>query len=439
MKNQSIILFINSLWSKEIISKTINLKSILIAFLELEMTKEIQNLKNNCNFFFELIHKNSKDYKDYTWKHISELRPGIKIFDERIKSEDANQGYLSNCYLISSISALAEFPNIIRRLFNITKSKSNHIYSVNLCIGGIFQEYLLDGYFPVGKDSRLKFCTSKSNVLWPLLLEKAYAKAFGAYWNIGGAGAPCRALKDLTGAPTEFVKFKDSTADEVYEKILSADKKGYIMVSPTKNDKREVETHLGMIPFHAYTVISAIEIQGEKLIKLRNPHGKGEWKGDWGDSSPKWTSDLRNRYNVEDAVDGTFFMPLENFRRNFIEVAICNYIKENILSAREMIPQEMHGMSSWKVHVNKAGEYYVGMSQPDRRNVEVDKNIYTTMVMFKCAGEGRYEYIGGKLYIERDPFFKAKLASGEYILIVIFFLWKNFLIIFWFRQIFRKS
>ena len=27
----------------------------------------------------------------------------------------------------------------------------------------------------------------------------------------------------------------------------------------------------------------------EKLVKLRNPWGKGEWNGDWSDSCYKWT------------------------------------------------------------------------------------------------------------------------------------------------------
>ena len=32
---------------------------------------------------------------------------------------------------------------------------------------------------------------------------------------------------------------------------------------------------------------------GEKLIKMRNPWGYGEWKGDWSDDSSKWTSALK--------------------------------------------------------------------------------------------------------------------------------------------------
>ena len=31
----------------------------------------------------------------------------------------------------------------------------------------------------------------------------------------------------------------------------------------------------------------------ERLVKLRNPWGKGEWKGDWGDDSWLWTPYLK--------------------------------------------------------------------------------------------------------------------------------------------------
>ena len=226
---------------------------------------------------------------------------------------------------------------------------------------------MLDGNIPVNEQGRVTFCSSKSNVLWPILLEKAYAKVFGAYWNIGGAGAPSRALKDLTGAPTEFLKFKDYNADELFDKIIEADKHDYIMVSPTKSSDTEVEKDKGLIPFHAYTVISALSINGEKVIKLRNPHGKGEWTGDWSDKSTKWTNELKKQFKVLDVVDGTFYIPLSNFKKNFIEVAICHYKKENILSQRRMEPEDMKGVKGWKIFIGTKGKYYISMGQPDKR------------------------------------------------------------------------
>jgi hypothetical protein len=38
---------------------------------------------------------------------------------------------------------------------------------------------------------------------------------------------------------------------------------------------------------HAYSILDAKEVEGYKLIKLKNPHGSGgkEWNGDFSDDS----------------------------------------------------------------------------------------------------------------------------------------------------------
>jgi len=33
----------------------------------------------------------------------------------------------------------------------------------------------------------------------------------------------------------------------------------------------------------------------ERLLKIRNPWGNFEWKGDWSDASPLWTPALREQ------------------------------------------------------------------------------------------------------------------------------------------------
>ena len=42
----------------------------------------------------------------------------------------------------------------------------------------------------------------------------------------------------------------------------------------------------GIMECHAYSVMRAVEIDGQRLVLLKNPWGKGEWKGPWSKLSP---------------------------------------------------------------------------------------------------------------------------------------------------------
>lgn len=101
------------------------------------------------------------------------------------------------------MSALAENPKLILRLFNTKEVNEKGIYSINICKGGVFQEVIIDDFIPC-HFNKLKFARYKSGVLWPILLEKAFAKVYGAYWQIGGGGNAVQAMKDITGAPTRY-------------------------------------------------------------------------------------------------------------------------------------------------------------------------------------------------------------------------------------------
>lgn len=86
-------------------------------------------------------------------------------------------------------------------------------YCVSLCIVGEFREYHLDDLIP-SKNDRAVFCHNSEGEMWALLIEKAYAKAHGGYWNIGAGGQSENALFDLTGAPCEFLRLSDEGVKE---------------------------------------------------------------------------------------------------------------------------------------------------------------------------------------------------------------------------------
>lgn len=54
------------------------------------------------------------------------------------------------------------------------------------------------------------FSRANGNELWVLMLEKAYAKIYGSYHKIESGLSSC-ALKDLTGAPSEYFIRKSET------------------------------------------------------------------------------------------------------------------------------------------------------------------------------------------------------------------------------------
>lgn len=81
-----------------------------------------------------------------------------------------------------------------------------------------------------------------------MLLEKAYAKVYGGYWNIGTGGFAEDALKDLTGAPTEFDSITEKTdLNELWNKLSYCDKRQYIIVCGSKGSG-EAKTDKGNYP-----------------------------------------------------------------------------------------------------------------------------------------------------------------------------------------------
>ncbi|CAN0557185.1 unnamed protein product, partial [Ectocarpus sp. 8 AP-2014] len=45
-----------------------------------------------------------------------------------------------------------------------------------------------------------------------------------------------------------------------------------------------------------------------RLVRVRNPWGKREWIGDWGDKSEKWSDSVRAELGWSEKNDGTFWM-----------------------------------------------------------------------------------------------------------------------------------
>ena len=141
---------------------------------------------------------------------------------------------------------------------------------------------------------RLMTDENRQRSIWPLLIEKAYAKMHGSYDSIVG-GSVATALEHLTNGISQFIDMRSSETDqqyntgELWSKLQFYRQKSYLMGAGSPNGSDSDVSELGIVFGHAYSILDVAEIDGFKLIQLRNPWGsETEWKGPWGDNSKEW-------------------------------------------------------------------------------------------------------------------------------------------------------
>ena len=108
--------------------------------------------------------------------------------------------------MLSALGALAEYPSLIKRIIKTEEVNEFGQYAVNFCVNGEFQVVEIDDYFPCWMDQYGKYTSAFSqprnnNLLWVLILEKAWAKVNGSYEFIIG-GYEYEPISCLTGAPS---------------------------------------------------------------------------------------------------------------------------------------------------------------------------------------------------------------------------------------------
>ena len=243
----------------------------------------------------------------------------VKLIKEGISPYDIFQGNISDHYFLSAISALAEQPGRVARLLISDKANEKGCYCIALHLNGLWKEIYLDDFFPVssssggyqkkyvveevesmvldaprnrlGASSKQTFGTdNKSNVsirtannqklklmfahtkhaeIWSMLLEKAYAKANGGYWNIGDGGFADEALSDLTGAPTEalFVN-EDTSKDLLWKRLDWCSRNNFVVICGTKKRRDIPGEGVGMNSGHMYNLIGCYKKKKQQRVSL---------------------------------------------------------------------------------------------------------------------------------------------------------------------------
>ena len=271
-------------------------------------------------------------WEKYNWSRVEEIlnSKNYQVFEEGITPDDIIQGSIGDCYFLSAIGSLCKFSHYIDKLFFTKEKTKEHLYGVFIYLNGTWKLVLIDDFLPyTGKKFRkFAFSASGGKELWVAFLEKAWAKINGSYAKIGCGGSPTEVFDILTEAYSEQVQIHPYYKDFIWETMNEAEKKGYIMTAGSSADIYNLNLEeIGLSAGHAYTVLGVMEIKTEngleKVVRLRNPYGNGEFNGDWSDYSKKWTPELKKKYNLVIKDDGDFYMSFDDFLNYYITLGIC--------------------------------------------------------------------------------------------------------------------
>ena len=311
--------------------------------------------------------------------------PSLKIIGD-VDPSDVNQGSVGDCWLLSAISALAEFDGAVSTLFRKTPNLQSmpheqpNKYTITLWDLATWKEVdvMVDERLAskATGDGLLGCAPSIDGELWVCYLEKAVAIHCGGWDEIDG-GQCTHAWSLLTGCKEQYTirrgpsgkfgcKGKFNPNDEVWEQLENSPQKGfrglwpsawpkvggggdytleldeeelfirmcawddanYILAAGSKAGS-DTEMTDGVVDGHAYSIIDCInDVAGTDvdLIKMRNPWGKGEIEqGQFDDDGPGWDRypEIKAELNPVAADDGIFYVTKEEFFKYFVTVYVC--------------------------------------------------------------------------------------------------------------------
>ena len=347
--------------------------------------------------------------------------PGYAVFKGGIDPNDIKQGALGDCYFLSTLSALAEIPDRISKLFKNKEANPYGVYAVNVCEMGEWREIVVDSLFPCkNKSAGPIFTRGNDQELWVLILEKAWAKIYGSYGKIE-AGLTREVLHDLTGAPTEYFLTQDDDPEKIWEAIAQGEIKNYAMTCGSGDlaDGADLLTSCGLVGSHAYSLLAALTVKTDqgprRLVKLRNPWGEAEWKGDWSDDSSLWTPQLKAEVKFENKNDGIFYMSYEDFSKYFTDIQICRVHDDYSYSSHRFTASPKNA-SFLRFTVAKEGHYYITINQKSKRHFGPDfdySDVY--LIIGKELPNGEFEYVQGIQRADREVWTDGILKPGSYV------------------------
>jgi len=309
------------------------------------------------------------------------------LFEGEIEPSDLCQGAVGDCWLVAALASASEHPDSVRSLFQVREYNPRGRYKVKI-YDPLLKKFVyitVDDRIPCKKGTKKpRFMSPNGKELWAIMIEKAYAKWAGSYSKLDG-GFVLWLWHSMTGdnvfqmsknddgswyredmvildekddkRACGFRKTKETfTSDDIWTLLKKYDEQKALLsgsIGKTQygqfsgpNGEQLLEGE-GLAAGHAYSILAAVDVTNtpqvglgdlkvdvditgnakhHKLLKLRNPWGTFEWKGDWSDKSKLWKENphIAKKLEFEDSDDGCFWMSYEDFSGVYTRINVCD-------------------------------------------------------------------------------------------------------------------
>lgn len=295
----------------------------------------------------ELAPKQKKEFQE--WVRVSDLSENACIImGPYADFYSIKQTVVSDCSFVASLSVAALYEKkfnrrILTSIIYPRNSKDEAVfnssgkYSVKLHVNGIARKVIIDDYLPVGRYNQL-LCSYSNNKseFWVALMEKAYMKLMGGYDFPGSnSNIDCYAL---TGWIPERITLRandsDFDSDAVFNRLKEGFHEGRCLITIATGELSDAECErTGLVSTHAFAVINLAEVDGVKLLMLKNPWSHLRWKGNYSEQdSAHWTPELQRILNYDPKLaqtvdNGVFWIDYRSIL-NFFDVFYLNWDPE---------------------------------------------------------------------------------------------------------------
>jgi len=235
-------------------------------------------------------------------------------------------------------------------------------------------------------------------------------------------------VEDLTGGVTSEVWTNDILdKNRFWKEELMLVNKDFLFAAwiPTMF-KGPADKRSELIKCHAYSVLRAVEIKGQRLVLMRNPWGRHEYTGPWSDGSKEWTAEWIQALSHSFGDDGQFWMTYRDFLRKFSIVDRTRLFdrKWTVTSSRWLrFPVPYTGAYSplrFRINITEKGPVVIVLSQLNRRYFKGLEGQYDFKLHFRVHREGEDDYITratANVYMSRSVSVELTLEPGKYVVI----------------------